>query len=41
MQEIEDSGTRHEQIINTLDEQSKSIKQIPKEITVKNVLNLP
>ena len=40
-QETEDSIIRHEQIINTFDEQLKSIKQIPKEITVKNVLNLP
>lgn len=38
---LDEKDSKYVRILNTLDSQTILIKQIPKEITVKNVLKLP
>ena len=38
---LDEKDAKYVRILNTLDSQTILIKQIPKEITVKNVLKLP
>jgi hypothetical protein len=38
---LDEKDTKYVRILNTLDLQTKLIKKIPKEMTVKNVFKLP